>query len=69
MRAKPYPLDLADLIRPGVLLSAVAVGIAAALAWRYRERIRDAAEPLLEAAAERLPWRRTEPDLPEPTLH
>jgi NAD(P)-dependent dehydrogenase (short-subunit alcohol dehydrogenase family) len=67
--SRPFSVYTEAQKRPGIVWGAVAVGLVAALAWRYRNQIADAAEPLIDAATERLPWRGRERYEAPPTLH
>ena len=57
----------------GLILGAALVGLAAALAWRNRERLADLAEPWRERLAgwrDRLPWAPADAEwVAPPTLH
>lgn len=56
--SRPFSVYTQAHKRPGVVLGAVLLGLAAALAWRNREVIRERGGPLMRQGVERLPWSR-----------
>lgn len=56
--SRPFSIYTEAHKRPGLVVGAAMIGVAAALAWRHRERIRTHAGPMIERGRERLPWSR-----------
>jgi short-subunit dehydrogenase len=56
--SRPFSLYTKAHERPGLVVGAALLGVAAALAWRNREAIRQHAGPLVRQGAERMPWSR-----------
>lgn len=57
--SRPFSLYTEAHKRPGVVVGAALLGLAAALAWRNREQIRERAGPMMQRSVERLPWSRS----------
>lgn len=56
--SRPFSLYTQAHKRPGVVVGAALLGLAAALVWRNREQIRERAGPTMRRGVERLPWSR-----------
>ncbi|ACG77266.1 short-chain dehydrogenase/reductase [Phenylobacterium zucineum HLK1] len=56
--SRPFSVYTEAHKRPGLVLGAAILGLAAALAWRNRETLQRQAGPLVQRGRERLPWTR-----------